>query len=630
MPFIIENGVTREVTDEEYDAFRIANNMPIPKFGTATAPTLSNAGGLDINLVNSPMAKVNTNVFTVNTELQSEKRYLDDQKSKLADRQSRLIEYQDQLAAARASGASNSEIAAIQSKADTLTARIQNTEANINDSEKHVSYLNTKIGASDLPPRAEAFTNQQNEDYNALAASQQDTVENNINSDPIETNRSLTEGNTTVQTFDDGSTLQTFDDGSTLATDTDGNTSSSPATDGNPAYDPSARRESAKAELDAAKADLVAKQQASADAQERVVDAQLAVDEKQSALVSAQIELSDAESQAQEKQEALDALENDPESTVEELEAAQAELDTAIDEVLTATAAESDAQQELDDAESELETANEEAAIAASEVDDAQGVVDDAEAAYDETGFSSNQNEDPTNSNNLFNNKGDGNVPDPSVDGGEVVVTGTRPTRTSARWSGSNDMRVILRIPSLYLKSTLTEPLRNNGGILFPYTPTLSYDTSASYGNVNPTHSNYTQYFFKNSAVGQISLSGKFTVQNETEAKIWLSIVHLGRMLTKMRFGSDQYAGSAPPVCRLDGYGDMVLSNAPVSVTSFKFDLPEGVDYISVQGSPFGNSMVPTISTISFTLIPRYSRDEIRKFSVDEFLNGKLRGAGYL
>jgi hypothetical protein len=101
-------------------------------------------------------------------------------------------------------------------------------------------------------------------------------------------------------------------------------------------------------------------------------------------------------------------------------------------------------------------------------------------------------------------------------------------------------------------------------------------------------------------------------------------------MLTKMRFGSDQYAGSAPPVCRLDGYGDMVISNAPVSVTNFKFDLPEGVDYISVKGSPFGNSMVPTLSTISFTLIPMYSRDEIRKFSVDEFLNGKLRGAGYL
>jgi hypothetical protein len=211
-----------------------------------------------------------------------------------------------------------------------------------------------------------------------------------------------------------------------------------------------------------------------------------------------------------------------------------------------------------------------------------------------------------------------------------VSAQGNNPTPVSARWAGVKDLRTTLRVPTSYLESPLTGRLKALSGILFPYTPTISYESQASYGSVTPTHSNYTQHFFKNSSVGAITLSGKFTVQNQDEAEIWLSIIHLGRSLTKMRFGNEQFAGSAPPVCRLDAYGDYVLANVPVSVTSFKFELPDSVDYISVSRAPFSNSMAPTISTISFTLIPMYSRSEIRDFTVDGFLKGKYKGVGYL
>ena len=59
------------------------------------------------------------------------------------------------------------------------------------------------------------------------------------------------------------------------------------------------------------------------------------------------------------------------------------------------------------------------------------------------------------------------------------------------------------------------------GELVFPYTPTISYDSQAVYGSVNPVHSNYTQYFYKNSQVGNISVTGKFTVQNEKEGALW-------------------------------------------------------------------------------------------------------------
>ena len=210
--------------------------------------------------------------------------------------------------------------------------------------------------------------------------------------------------------------------------------------------------------------------------------------------------------------------------------------------------------------------------------------------------------------------------------------TGNQTPRASAEWAETKDLRVILRVPKAYLKGPAAGPsniLNDFGGILFPYTPTISYDNQAQYGTVNPVHSNYTQYFFKNSQVGQISISAKFTVQNEREGKVWLGVVHLLRALTKMRWGTDVGAGSPPPVCRLEGYGDFMLRNVPVVISSFKFDLPDNVDYISVGGE-YKNTLVPSITTINIGLNVMYSRREMQDFSVDNWIKGNLRGQGYL
>jgi len=235
------------------------------------------------------------------------------------------------------------------------------------------------------------------------------------------------------------------------------------------------------------------------------------------------------------------------------------------------------------------------------------------------------------------NNGGGGDTPgeDNVARSGSGRINGApsnRASAASAAWAGSKDMRMMLKVPPSYLSGpNMASEIKAAGGIVFPYTPNVSYDTSASYGNSNPLHSNYTQYFFKNSAVSAINITGKFTVQNENEVNIWLSIVHLGRILTKMPFGNDTkfLAGSAPPVLRLHGYGTHVFENVPVAITSFKFDLPENVDYIYNSGSGFKDSMAPVVSTFTFSLIPMYSRKEIRDFSVDKWIAGSLP-KGYL
>lgn len=213
------------------------------------------------------------------------------------------------------------------------------------------------------------------------------------------------------------------------------------------------------------------------------------------------------------------------------------------------------------------------------------------------------------------------------------------PPAAVAQWGPAKDLRVKLRVPDEYItpgtpSAGPSDIIHKNGGILFPYTPTISYDNRAEYSEQKPTHSNYAQYFYKNSSVGPITVTGKFTVQNEFEGAVLLGTLHLLRSLTKMRFGDDDLAGSPPPVCRFDGYGDYMLYNVPVSIASWRHEIPEGVDFIAVgrpgSATTYGRSLVPSISTINLELNVMYSRREMLAHNVPSWLSGSLRYKGYL
>ncbi len=206
-----------------------------------------------------------------------------------------------------------------------------------------------------------------------------------------------------------------------------------------------------------------------------------------------------------------------------------------------------------------------------------------------------------------------------------------------------NDLRVRIRVPADYLTnltigSWLSE-LQGFGGIIFPYTPQVTLEHKADYGSVTPLHSNYAINFYKTSSVSDISITGKFTVQNDKDALVYLATSHLLAALTKMRFGGttgDFDSGAPPPVCRLEGYGPFMLKNVPIAITSFKHDLPDDVDFYTLdkrgdQGSPFGTTSVPTRST--FTVVGKlmYSRQEMLSASVTKYLTDPgFRSQGYL
>jgi hypothetical protein len=152
--------------------------------------------------------------------------------------------------------------------------------------------------------------------------------------------------------------------------------------------------------------------------------------------------------------------------------------------------------------------------------------------------------------------------------------------------------------------------------------------------------------------------------------------------------GNDPKAGNPPPIVMLNGYGQYVFKNIPVAIQSFNCTLPQDCDYIATDvvgsaagaisgvadsvgnlsdtlGGTFGNAFggavgdiagvvgeaagfvgqassllgsfgiggstsagtayVPTKSSFSITLVPMYSRNSAKNFSLDRFVQG-----GYL
>jgi hypothetical protein len=201
--------------------------------------------------------------------------------------------------------------------------------------------------------------------------------------------------------------------------------------------------------------------------------------------------------------------------------------------------------------------------------------------------------------------------------------------------SQSEFLRVRIRVPFNYLNEYTVgknSELAKVGGIVFPFTPSISYDVKAEYTAPNLLHSNFPINFYQRSSVGPISITGKFTVENADDARVYLATVHLLKSLTKMRFGGingDPDSGAPPPVCRLDAYGSM-LKNVPVVITSLRIELPDSADYFIINDNITGRNSVPTVSTLSITCLPMYSRAEMQSFSVDNYVNNAYAGKGFI
>jgi hypothetical protein len=268
---------------------------------------------------------------------------------------------------------------------------------------------------------------------------------------------------------------------------------------------------------------------------------------------------------------------------------------------------------------------------------------------------------------------------------GEAIGDITSAVASFGGDANANDWRVRLSLPTWpsFRNSPVLTPLKDAGGLIFPYTPKIGISSGAKYQQVPTLHTNYMFEAYQNSDPGEIQITAPMYVEDPTQGLYWIAMVHYLRSLTKMFTGNDPKAGNPPPIVMLNGYGNYVFKNIPVVVTKMSVDLDKECDYIGVNvvGSAAGEvagiadsigglsdtlgsvipgiggvtgavssiaggvgqvagllgtfgiggttsggvSHVPTKSTFTVTLRPMYSRNSVKKFSLDRFVTG-----GYL
>lgn len=161
-----------------------------------------------------------------------------------------------------------------------------------------------------------------------------------------------------------------------------------------------------------------------------------------------------------------------------------------------------------------------------------------------------------------------------------------------------NDWRVRLSMAkwTAFASSPVLTPLKDAGGLIFPYTPQIQMSSSATYSKVPTVHTNYTFQAFQSSDPGTITITAPMNVEDQTQGIYWVAAMHYLRSLTKMFSGLDPKAGNPPPIVFLNGYGNYVFKNIPVVVTQFQASLDDKCDYIGV---PVVGSMAGAIEGVS-------------------------------
>ena len=195
------------------------------------------------------------------------------------------------------------------------------------------------------------------------------------------------------------------------------------------------------------------------------------------------------------------------------------------------------------------------------------------------------------------------------------------------------DWRCRISVPpganTLYRSASgLMSELAATDGVIFPHSPSITVTHNATYNSAGLTHSNYHNFFYENSRVDAIQITGEFSAQTAEDASYVLAVIYFFRAATKMYYGaSGVNQGAPPPRLILNAYGKHNFPDVPVIVTSFSHTYPNTVDYIQCNDSM---DWVPTLSSMIVTLQPVYSRTRTKEFNHDSFASGDLISKGFI
>ena len=217
--------------------------------------------------------------------------------------------------------------------------------------------------------------------------------------------------------------------------------------------------------------------------------------------------------------------------------------------------------------------------------------------------------------------------------------------------------------------NSLLQPLWATRGVVFPYTPDITFGGAANYSSWHFTHSNYQQFQYQNSMPSEIQVTATFTAQTNAEAQYMLAVLTFLRASTMIQFGNaavvKNTAGTPPPVLRFNYLGDHMFNNVPVVLQNYSYLLEREVDYVEIVASgvdsnqrnnPTGgeglsgalaaareffgnafpgragsNTFMPTQIVITMLLGVQQNPRNIREsFDLDKFKSGDLITKGFI
>lgn len=217
--------------------------------------------------------------------------------------------------------------------------------------------------------------------------------------------------------------------------------------------------------------------------------------------------------------------------------------------------------------------------------------------------------------------------------------------------------------PSIYPTNHPLYPLTQTGGLVFPYTPTITESIGIKYDTTELTQTNESIHAYKGTENVRITLSDcVWTSETFDQAIYTLAVIHFFRSYSLMDFGRGANTsngqpssgpGRPPSPMWFSAYGNFMYYNIPVLIEKIEYTMPNDVDYVGVpnpgtfnydnQQLNYGNPQATDFSGISissdYTWIPiKFMIGSIsmivqhsiyywtQEFSLSDFKSGALVG----
>lgn len=180
--------------------------------------------------------------------------------------------------------------------------------------------------------------------------------------------------------------------------------------------------------------------------------------------------------------------------------------------------------------------------------------------------------------------------------------------------------------------NSLLGPIKQSNGLIWQYTPSITYNASVNYHKAQMQGMNYPINTYNMSTVESLDVTSELTASDIYEARYMLSAMHFLKVFTKSYFGEQagELYGTPPPVMLFEYLGDHLFHKVPVVISGYNITFADSVDYVPVElnGSV---TYVPTQANFTVSLLPTYNPSKLRtKFDLEKLKSGEAYKDGFV